>query len=98
MDVPARASPQSSTCQAETSARRCQRHNRVCRCARAGGQTREGEIQRVTVERRTAMTIAEQLADRILNTMIDAEIDSDTIFEALKMTLGAVASFAIDGL
>ncbi len=44
------------------------------------------------------MTIAEQLADRILNTMIDAEIDSDTIFEALKMTLGAVASFAIDGL
>jgi len=30
--------------------------------------------------------------------MIGAEIDSHTIFEALKMTLGIVASFAVDGL
>jgi hypothetical protein len=44
------------------------------------------------------MTITEQLTDRILDTMIGAEIDSDTIFEALKMTLGVVASFAVDGL
>jgi len=44
------------------------------------------------------MTITEQLTDRILDTMIGAEIDSDTIFEALKMTLGVVASFVVDGL
>jgi hypothetical protein len=36
------------------------------------------------------MTIANQLAGRILNTMIDGEIDSDTIFEALKVTLGII--------
>ena len=44
------------------------------------------------------MTIAEQLADRILDTAIGAEIDLDTIFEALKMTVGVVTSLAVDGL
>jgi len=43
------------------------------------------------------MTIAEQLAGRILDTAIGDEIvDSHTIFEALKMMLGVIASFALD--
>jgi len=39
------------------------------------------------------MSIAEQLTDKILDMTINAGVGTDTTFEALKITIGVVASF-----
>jgi hypothetical protein len=45
------------------------------------------------------MTIAGELANRILKTaMPDEIVDFHTIFEALKMTLGTIGCLALDDL